>query len=246
MFFIPRKLNSYELNNIIDSRFGRLIVLEYLKSYKTEKDGYYYDYRCKCDCGNELITNRRYLMKGKVQSCGCLSRDKSSENGKKRKKYNIYDLSNSFGIGYTSNTKEPFYFDLEDYNSIKEYCWHKDNNGYIISQKDDKKIKLHRLVLISKENKDFVVDHINHNTLDNRKENLRICTRQQNTMNRICKGVTKRKDTVNDKFRSYITINKKRINLGTFNTYEEAKEKRTIAEILYFEEYRYNHNNKGE
>ena len=38
------------------------------------------------------------------------------------RKENIYDLSGEFGIGYCTNTGSPFYFDLEDYNKIKNYC----------------------------------------------------------------------------------------------------------------------------
>ena len=37
------------------------------------------------------------------------------------KKYNTYDLSGEYGIGYTSKGEE-FYFDLDDYDKIKDYC----------------------------------------------------------------------------------------------------------------------------
>ena len=36
---------------------------------------------------------------------------------------NVYDLSGEYGIGYTLKG-EPFWFDLEDYDLIKDYCWH--------------------------------------------------------------------------------------------------------------------------
>ena len=38
-----------------------------------------------------------------------------------RKKYNIYDMSQTYGIGYTSNTNKVFYFDKDKYELIKEY-----------------------------------------------------------------------------------------------------------------------------
>lgn len=45
----------------------------------------------------------------------------SNKGGKKNKRYNRYDLTGEYGIGYTNQGVE-FYFDLEDYDKIKEYC----------------------------------------------------------------------------------------------------------------------------
>ena len=95
---------------------------------------------------------------------------------------NKYNLSNDFGIGYSTNTNEEFYFDLEDYDKINYGSWafvKKDTTSYLINNKDKK--YFHRLILNAK--KGEVVDHINHNTLDNKKENLRICTNQENAFN---------------------------------------------------------------
>ena len=44
-------------------------------------------------------------------------------------KYNKYDLLGSFGVGWTTNTNKEFWFDLEDYDKIKDYCWAENNNG---------------------------------------------------------------------------------------------------------------------
>ena len=91
----------------------------------------------------------------------------------------------------------------------------------------------------------MVVDHINLNPLNNRKSNLRICTKQQNEMNRPTRshntsgvtGVSKHKQT--NKWRAYIEYNQKYIHLGLFNTKEEAIKARKEAELKYFGKYRY-------
>jgi len=81
---------------------------------------------------------------------------------------------------------------------------------------------MHRVILKAPEDK--FIDHINHNGLDNRKSNLRICTMQQNAWNmrkqrgnRVSqyKGVTRRNDT--GKWQARIICNRKRISIGCFD-----------------------------
>ena len=80
--------------------------------------------------------------------------------------------------------------DDEDYDKIKDYKWYVNLNFksmcfYVItsnSKKRGSKFILHRIILNCPKGK--YIDHINHNSLDNRKCNLRICTISQNNMNR--------------------------------------------------------------
>ena len=95
---------------------------------------------------------------------------------RRNKKNNRYDLSGEYGIGWTNNTNEEFYFDLEDYDKIKDYAWHKDQCGYVMSGK--KKIGMHQL-LYGK-----YCDHIDRNKMNNRKSNLRDSTHAENMQNR--------------------------------------------------------------
>ena len=74
-----------------------------------------------------------------------------------------------------------------------------------------------------------VIDHINHDTLDNRRSNLRVVTNRINSQNRLqqykprtSKYVGVSYDKINKKYRADITINNKRINLGRYTTEEEA------------------------
>lgn len=93
-------------------------------------------------------------------------------------------------------------------------------------------IRMHRVVTNAPINKE--VDHINHNTLDNRVCNLRICTSSQNGMNRKpsqsktsrYKGVSldkqKRKNKIYSYWRAQIYKNGKQIRLGYFKSETEA------------------------
>ena len=59
-----------------------------------------------------IVVGGDNLKSGSTKSCGCLAKEIRS---KIHKKYNQYDLSGEYGIGWTSNTNEEFYFDLEDF-----------------------------------------------------------------------------------------------------------------------------------
>ena len=91
------------------------------------------------------------------------------------------------------------------------------------------------------------VDHIFHNTFDNRKEKLRVCTNQENCFNHVAHknnystgicGITRDESKKNKKYRARIYINKKGIHLGYFETLDEAIMARNEAEKKYFGEYR--------
>ena len=197
---------------------------------------------CNCDCGNpEPVLVLGYALRnGKTKSCGCLHIETVRKQGLANKKVNKYDLTGEYGIGYTLK-EEPFYFDLEDYNLIKDYCWHIDKNGYVVCKRD-KTIFMHRLVMAAPS--DMVVDHIYHNKNDNRKKYLRICTKQENIFNKkysnsssgVC-GVYWY--TKQNKWSAEIVVNNQKINLGFFDDVEEAIKVRKAAELKYFKEFAY-------
>jgi hypothetical protein len=74
---------------------------------------------------------------------------------------------------------------------------------------------------------DELVDHINRNKLDCRRENLRLANRSQNEANKAkgSRGVSRYKGvtlTRNGKWKAEITVDKKRIYLGIFESEKEA------------------------
>jgi 2'-5' RNA ligase len=87
------------------------------------------------------------------------------------------------------------------------------------------------------------VDHINGDKLDNRNENLRLCTIAENIRNQKLRkdsasgiqGVCFSKDK--RKWRAHITINYKTKHLGYFNSKDDAAKARSKAERQYFGEF---------
>lgn len=134
--------------------------------------------------------------------------------------------------------------DKEDWERLKKYTWGvAKTGGYAITNfaqnKKHKVVKFHQIVMGQK--RGYVVDHINRNPIDNRKENLRYATMQQNLINKGKQsnnksgipGVSWRNDS--NSWRAQIWVHKKAINLGTFKTKEEAIKARKEAEKKYFE-----------
>jgi len=226
-------------------KFGRLTILYRAEDYVSPKGRHCTKWHCRCDCGNECDVRSDGLCIGRVQSCGCYQEDRTSEANKR---YNTYDLSNDYGIGYTLKG-EPFYFDLEDYDLIKDYCWGYDGHGYVITHKKENKhnytIQMHNLVMGC-----IDVDHIGGIKHDNRKSNLRAPNGKYsfdtyNHMNRRIgsnntsghTGVCWRKER--NKWTARIVLNYKTIHLGVFDSYEDAVKAREEAEEKYFGEFSY-------
>lgn len=212
--------------------------------YISPQGKHYAKWHCVCSCNehNEVDVIGNLLTTNKIVSCGCYLKE---IRGKSRKKYNQYDLSNDYGIGYASNTNTPFYFDLEDYDKIKNYCWYERDDGYIVTSTNNKTLRMHDFVMNANTKTKEKVDHIYHNTYDNRKTHLRICTNAENNHNKGlrcdnksgCSGVTWNKK--NHKWFAKITVDGKQIYLGLFSNIEDAIKTRKEAEKKYFNEFQF-------
>ena len=93
----------------------------------------------------------------------------------------------------------------------------------------------------------FEIDHINLDTMDNRRCNIRYCTHQQNQMNQpLQKNNTSGVSGVGyypprHKFRARIKVCQQEIHLGYFDTFEDAVKARNIGMRCMFGQYgRYN------
>ena len=100
---------------------SRLTVL-YL-AQKREKGEKRWVCQCSCSTSKTIEVTGSRLRSGETRSCGCLQKELARKRVEKENKYDL--ISCDYGIGYTTNTNEPFYFDLEDYDKIKKYHWQK-------------------------------------------------------------------------------------------------------------------------
>jgi len=125
--------------------------------------------------------------------------------------------------------------DDEDFLWLSQFHWYTNSgkwnlyaNREVMTEGKTSCFLMHREIMMHHGYKieGFYVDHINHNGLDNRKENLRMVTASQNQMNRLpikslsgYKGVTIYR---NGKWRASAKVDQKNVHLGYFDTKEEA------------------------
>lgn len=191
---------------------------------------------CECDCGNTVIRTSQQI-RDHPYSCGCYRSKLSKE---RLKQYNKYDLSRDICVGYT-NKNEAFLFDIEDYDLIKDYCWYIDAKGYVSTKYGEGHIKLHQLIMrdVSLPN-GYVIDHIDRNKLNNSKSNLRILSFRENVINKDApknntSGIIGVHWSNNNKrWIAQITVNSKKIYLGSFIDKHDAIVARLKAENKYF------------
>lgn len=252
---LPRKYPQRKYVDHTGERHGILTVIESVR----DENGVLL-WKCLCDCQKDKPeSERKYTyIKGKElkhrKSCGCLLDNARKENGHANKKYNKYDLSGEFGKGWTESGYE-FWFDKEDFDLIKPFCWHKHQDGYLRtcygfyvdenSEHHNKYIMMHQLIA-KKYGCEYELDHINGQTWDNRKEKLREAKHIDNSKNvKISsnntsgvKGVCW--DNRTGSWHAYITCDKERIYLGHYSDFDEAVKVRKEAEEKYFGEWNRN------
>ncbi len=139
--------------------------------------------------------------------------------------------------------------DDEDFERVSQHNWYahisKDNWRAEREEKINgrKKILIMSRFIMNVVNSKMLVDHKNHNTLDNQKSNLRICTNSENCQNRRkrennrsgFKGVSWSK--IAKRWRAQIKTNGKGIHLGYFNDPELAHKAYCKAAIKYHGEF---------
>ena len=241
--------------NLTGQKFGRLTVLELdedrnkeerERQEKGEIDHVSVYWRCECICGNISSVTTSGLTTGKIKSCGCYSKEVTSQIKSKKNDYDF--LENNIVMGWDNKHEHFFLINQQDYEEVKKYCWSPkkgkvDGDFYWLAYKkgDGGHIALHQLImsLINKNytpSKNLIPDHIDRNPSNNVRTNLRLTNQQENGKNkkRSCKNTSGKQgvswDKQRRKWHCYINKAKKKRIQKYFDTYEDAVEQRLLWE----------------
>ena len=150
-------------------------------------------------------------------------------DGKKVTKF-VVDKDIAYGI---LSEKDRFMISIEDLDKMKNYFWRVSENGYIYQFSGHGRIGLANMIMNTMHNgKNIAVDHKNHNKLDNRRENLRICTTSQNTAN-LFKPEDSMINYMTDSGKWLVKFDKKYF----FDSFEDAKEFRMQYDIKRYGQF---------
>ena len=210
----------------IDFTDKQIGIMHVIKQEGSCKDGKLW--LCECGiCHRKRLITTYCLKRNKYDTCSC-DRFLPQRFEEKDNVVRVYIKDNIISL-----------FDREDYYKyFKDHRLCIDKRGYVVRGQ----IKVHRLIMNVNDPK-LTIDHINGNPLDNRKTNLRICTQSNNCKNKSINSNNKSGivgvyfDNRTQKWVANIKVNYKKINLGYFNTLDEAAKMRKEAEEKYFGDY---------
>lgn len=152
---------------------------------------------------------------------------------------NIYTVSGG-DLLITTKSGKQIIVDTDAIELLSEFTWCVGGTGYAMSRTKGSAVLMHRLLTGAKSGE--YVDHINGNTLDNRKSNLRICRKQQNEFNTKrrsdnksgFRGVCRARGR---KFRAYIVKDGCQYSLGQFDDPVEAAKAYNSKAVELFGEF---------
>ncbi len=221
---------------MVGRTFGRLFVLsEAIRSASGQRY-----WRCECQCGVVKTFIGQSLRAGLANSCGCLRSELTSLRAKQRR--SSLEPAPVVGAKWIPLTREQFSLvDEADFETVSSFNWmvhggyaaraEGPRNGYVI--------RLHRFLLGAPDGQS--VDHINHDTLDNRRANLRLASASDQMANRLIgkNNTSGFKGVFLDarKMRWIARIGRGRTFLGLFDSPEEAAEAYDTAARNRFGEF---------
>ena len=133
--------------DLLNQRFGRLVVIEPSKSKNNETM-----WKCKCDCGNITIVSTSNLRANRIKSCGCFKLDKLIERSSthNQRHTHLYEIWKSMKQRCYNPNLKPYknwgargikVCDEWRYNFQAFYDWAY-ANGYSVKTRNNQKTKL--------------------------------------------------------------------------------------------------------
>jgi len=229
--------------DITGQRFGTLVAtrLDEQRSPHGHRQWW-----CSCDCGSETLILQGSLTSGNTSRC----------NDHPKNEYEIYSNVVKMDVSTDSHKHQFTIFDIDDLDRVINFKNQTGRMRWIYTDSSvqpdalhgkyvmgtDRKTRLHRFIL-GDIDPQLIVDHINGNTMDNRKENLRVTTRRENNKNmrmRITNTSGHTGVRVNARsglYEAKIQLQGKTFFLGSFNTLSDANiAYRSAAKVLGFSE----------
>lgn len=231
------------ISDIVGETFGKLTVLEKIGNNKWGDS----TYKCCCECGNITEVVRYRLVDGRTKSCGKCCRKYHKNESTYETVDDVCYITDSYGNETIIDTF------MED--EVKLYHWSMNPQGYYYANIKGKRTGLHKFIadfngLIINDCK-YVIDHINGNKQDNRVQNLRPCTMNQNRQNRGCqknsKTGVKGVSVSGKKYIAQIQKDGVEFRLGSFDTIKEASDAYDLKAFELYGEFAYlNNYSEGE
>jgi len=141
----------------------------------------------RCRCGREYDIQPAMLRRTEPKCRNCSNRvQMMARHGQPDYRFII---TGSTAVG-TLPSGDKFIIDTDDVPRVSQRHWYKKSDGeYILSDtrvygKLIERIRLHRFIMGLDEGDERIVDHINRDSMDCRKSNMRIATQSQNCLNK--------------------------------------------------------------
>lgn len=188
-----------------------------------------------CVCGNQAVCTveeKPYCNKH-YQSM----RSYGTPFGKRRERTCRYSVDGD-DLKVITPKGQVIFADIQDWDIITKYSWCISKTGYAVANIHGKVTKMHRYIIGEDNCTGMVVDHINRDKLDNRRANLRVCSRAENQRNVTVSKTNKLghlgiRMTKAGKFNVRIVADGVEHHIGNFETLELAITARNEAENKY-------------
>lgn len=211
----------------VGERFGSLTAVE-----EAARRGKHRYMRCVCSCGGEKTVKLSHLRDGRIRSCGHL-REASRGADKPA------DVPGSVWLSVSGNK-----WTLVDTADVALVGGRKLvlRSGYAyyytrLARWRYRSIPIHRFIMgvAEKSVREIEVDHVNGDRLDNRRSNLRLCTRKENACNVASRSRSGFKGVVRErrKWRAVIQFDGQVHQLGRFSAPEDAARAYDVAAKKY-------------